>query len=147
MSVSEGGSTVSKEDLIKSITTGKPEPNSEELDSFKNLVNDWFKYDDQIRKLETAIKERKNYKKALNTKIQEFMMTYQYNDLNTQHGRIKSNVREVKVPIKITDIKDRIIKYKDMSGEELLNQIFNEERGTVVKKDIRRIIPKVSLTL
>lgn len=140
-------STASKDDLIASIEMGKPEPNSEELDNFKNLVNDWFKYDDQIRKLDIAIKERKNYQKALNNKIQDFMFTYQYNDLNTQHGRIKSNVREVKAPIKMSEIKDKILKYKELSGEELLNQIFNEERQTVVKKNIRRIIPRVSLTL
>jgi len=140
-------STSSKDDLIASIENGKPEPNSEELDTFKNLVNDWFKYDDQIRKLDTAIKERKNYQKALNSKIQDFMFTYQYNDLNTQHGRIKTNVREVKAPIKMSEIKDRILKYKDLSGEELLNQIFNEERQTIVKKNIRRIIPQVSLSL
>jgi hypothetical protein len=140
-------STASKDDLIASIERGKPEPNSEELDNFKNLVNDWFKYDDQIRKLDIAIKERKNYQKALNNKIQDFMFTYQYNDLNTQHGRIKSNVREVKAPIKMSEIKDKILKYKELSGEELLNQIFNEERQTVVKKNIRRIIPRVSLTL
>lgn len=137
----------SKEDLIALIEKGKPEPNSEELEAFKNLVNDWFKYDDQIRKLDIAIKERKNYQKALNSKIQDFMFLYQYNDLNTQHGRIKSNVREVKAPIKMSDIKDKILKYKDLSGSELLNQIFNEERQIVVKKNIRRIIPKVSLTL
>ena len=147
MSACDGGSTVSKDDLITSIATGKPEPNSEELDSFKNLVSEWFKYDDQIRKLNIAIKERKKYQKALNTQIQEFMFEYQYNDLNTQYGRIKSNVREVKVPIKITDVKDKIMKYKDMSGEELLNQIFNEERNTVVQKNLRRIIPKVSMTV
>lgn len=140
-------STASKDDLIASIERGKPEPNSEELETFKNLVNDWFKYDDQIRKLDIAIKERKNYQKALNSKIQDFMFTYQYNDLNTQHGRIKSNVREVKSPIKMSEIKDKILKYKELSGEELLNQIFNEERQTVVKKNIRRIIPRVSLTL
>ena len=26
------------------------EPTEDELETFKNLVNDWFKYDDQIRK-------------------------------------------------------------------------------------------------
>lgn len=145
MSVSNA--SIGADDLITSIVSDKPEPSNEELESFRNLVNDWFKFDDQIRKLETAIKERKNYQKALNNKIQEFMFKYQYNDLNTQHGRIKSNIREVKVPIKMSDIKEKIIKYKDLSGEELLNQIFNEERQTVVKKNIRRIIPKVSLTL
>lgn len=136
-----------EEDLITNIVAEKQEPTEEELDSFKNLVKDWFKFDDQIRKLEIAIKERKNYKKALNSKIQQFMIQYNYNDLNTQHGRIKSNVKEVKVPIKIGDIKDRILRHKDMSGEELLNQIFNEDRETVMKQNIQRIIPKVSLTI
>jgi hypothetical protein len=139
--------TMITDDLITTIVSTKPEPTNEELDSFKNLVNDWFKWDDQIRKLDTAIKERRKYQKALNTKIQEFMFTYQYNDLNTQHGRIKSNVKEVKLPIKITEIKDKILKHKDLSGEELLKQIFEEERQIIVKKNIRRIIPKVSLTL
>jgi len=140
-------SAIGTDDLITTIVSDKPEPSQEELESFRNLVHDWFKYDDQIRKLVIAIKERKNYQKALNSKIQDFMFKFQYNDLNTQHGRIKSNVKEVKVPIKMSEIKEKIIKYKDLSGEELLNQIFNEERQTVVKKNIRRIIPKVSLTL
>ena len=134
------------DNLIENIID-KPEPNEEELENFKNLVNDWFKYDDQIRKLIIAIKERKNYKKVLNNKIQDFMFTYKYNDLNTQHGRIKANIKEAKVPIKVTEIKDKIIQYKDLSGEELLNQIFNEERPKILKKNITRIIPKVSLTL
>jgi hypothetical protein len=134
------------DNLIEDIID-KPEPNEEELENFKNLVNDWFKYDDQIRKLIIAIKERKNYKKVLNNKIQDFMFTYKYNDLNTQHGRIKANIKEAKVPIKVTEIKDKIIQYKDLSGEELLNQIFNEERPKILKKNITRIIPKVSLTL
>lgn len=138
---------MSEEDLITDIVSDKREPTEEELDTFKNLVKDWFKFDDQIRKLDIAIKERKNYKKALNNNIQDFMIKYNYNDLNTQHGRIKSNVKETKVPIKIGDIKERILKHKDMSGEELLNQIFNEERETVMKQNIRRIIPKVSLTI
>ncbi len=42
------------------------EPTEEELETFKNLVNDWFKYDDQIRKLKIAMKERKNYQRGLN---------------------------------------------------------------------------------
>lgn len=138
---------MSEEDLITDIVSDKREPTEDELDTFKNLVKDWFKFDDQIRKLDIAIKERKNYKKALNNNIQDFMIKYNYNDLNTQHGRIKSNVKETKVPIKIGDIKERILKHKDMSGEELLNQIFNEERETVMKQNIRRIIPKVSLTI
>jgi hypothetical protein len=140
-------STVTTDDLITEIVSDKPEPTNEELDSFKNLVKDWFKYDDQIRKLIIAIKERKNYQKALNSKIQDFMFKFGYNDLNTQEGRLKANVKEVKVPVKINDVKDKILKNPDISGEELYNMIFNGDRPTVVKKNIKRIIPKVSLTL
>lgn len=134
-------------ELINDIVSIKKEPTTEELDNFKNLVNEWFKYDDQIRKLIIATKERKKHLNALNVQIQEFMISYNYNDLNTQQGRIKSNVKNVKLPVKMMDVKDKILKYKHLSGEELLNQIFNEERETIVKKNIRRIIPKVSLTL
>ena len=52
------------------------EPSPEELETFKNLVNDWFKYDDQIRKLSIAMKERKNYQRVLNNKIEDFMFNY-----------------------------------------------------------------------
>jgi hypothetical protein len=129
------------------INNKNAEPSEEELETFKNLVNDWFKYDDQIRKLSIAMKERKNYQGVLNKKIEEFMFNYKYNDLNTQHGRIKTNVKECKVPIKMNDIKNKIIKYNDLSGEELLKKIFDDERETITKKHIKRIIPKVSLTL
>ena len=132
------------EDIINEERT---EPSAEELETFKNLVNDWFKYDDQIRKLKIAMKERKNYQRVLNNKIEEFMFNYKYNDLNTQHGRIKTNIKECKVPIKMNDIKTKIIQYNNLSGEELLKRIFEEDRETVVKKNIKRIIPKVSLTL
>jgi hypothetical protein len=93
------------------------------------------------------MKERKNYQRVLNNKIEQFMFNYKYNDLNTQHGRIKTNVKECKVPIKMNDIKTKIMQYNNLSGEELLKRIFEEDRTTVVKKNIRRVIPKVSLTI
>ena len=115
----------SAESLVDDIINEeKKEPTEEELETFKNLVNDWFKYDDQIRKLNIAIKERKNYQRVLNNKIEEFMFSFKYNDLNTQHGRIKTNVKECKVPIKMNDIKTMIIKYNDLSGQDLLKRIF-----------------------
>jgi len=129
------------------INQEKVEPTADELETFKNLVNDWFKYDDQIRKLKIAMKERKNYQRALNNKIEEFMFNFKYNDLNTQHGRIKTNIKECIVPIKMNDIKTKIIQFKELSGEELLKRIFEEDRQTIVKKNIKRIIPRVSLTI
>ena len=139
-------SNTSVEDIVE-MTIQKTEPSSEELDTFKSFVSDWFKFDDQIRKLDIALKERKNYQRTLNKKIQDFIIQYGYNDLNTQHGRIKSNVREVKEPVKMKDVKQQLCDNKELTGEELYDLIFNAERKKTVKQSIRRIIPKVSLDL
>jgi hypothetical protein len=135
-------------DLIEDIIKTSSEPTTEEMDTFKNLVADWFKYDDAIRKLKIAIRERKTLQQALNNKIEEFMFKYNYNDLNTQNGRLKTNVKNVYKPINIKEVRDIINNNKHLTGEELLAKIFNkEEREMIVKKSIKRIIPKVSMSL
>lgn len=135
------------EEVIEEIIS-KTEPTKEELDTFKNLVMEWFKYDDIIRKLIVALKERKNHQRALNNKIEDFMFTYNYNDLNTQNGRLKATVRTSHKPINIKEIKEILENNKDLKGEELLSKIFNkEDRPVTTKKVIKRIIPKVSLSL
>ncbi len=60
---------------------------------------------------------------------------------------LRSILKNVKVPIKMTDIKAKIMQYDDSFGVELYKQIFEEDKETVVKQNIKRIIPKVSLTL
>ena len=135
-------------DLIDDIISTAKEPTVDEMDTFKNLVADWFKYDDAIRKLKIAIRERKTLQQVLNNKIEDFMFKYNYNDLNTQNGRLKTNVKNVYKPINIKEVREIINNNKHLTGEELLAKIFNkDEREMVVKKTIRRIIPKVSMSL
>jgi len=124
------------------------EPTSDELDTFKNLVSEWFKYDDVIRKLEVALKERKTLQRALNNKIEEFMFKYKYNDLNTQSGRIKACIRTSHKPINMKEIKELLLNNMELKGEDLLELINKkDDRPLIVKKTIKRIIPKVSLSL
>ena len=136
-------------DTIDNIINNTVEPTKDELDTFKNFVNEWFKYDDMIRKLEIAIKERKTLQRALNNKIEDFMFKYNYNDLNTQNGRLKATVKTSHKPINIREIKTILENNKELKGEELLDKIFNnkEDRPITTKKVIKRIIPKVSLSL
>lgn len=137
-------------DLIETIISNNniEEPTEEELETFKIWVQDWFKYDDAIRKLKIAIRERKVLQQVLNSKIENFMFKYNYNDLNTQNGRLKTNVRSVYKPINIKEIKDIINSNKNLTGEELLSKIFNKENRPVIeKKTIKRIIPKVSMNI
>ena len=137
-------------DLIEDIISNRniEEPNEEELETFKIWVQDWFKYDDAIRKLKIAIRERKVLQQVLNSKIENFMFKYNYNDLNTQNGRLKTNIRSVHKPVNIKEIKDIITNNINLTGEELLSKIFNKENRPVVeKKSIKRIIPKVSMNI
>ena len=133
------------DDIIKSTTN---EPTSDEMEVFKTWVTDWFKIDDAIRKLKIAIRERKTLQNVLNNKIEDFMFKYNYNDLNTQNGRLKTNVRNIHKPINIKDVRDIINNNKHLSGEELLEKIFNkDDRPIIQKKSIKRVIPKVSMSL
>jgi len=123
------------------------EPTPEELEEFKARVAEWTKLDDQVRKLIIAVKERRTHQKALSDGIQIFMNKYGYDNLNTNYGRIIHSVRKVKQPLKISEIKDLITKENTLSGENLIKAIFETERPTHEKQIIRRVIPKVSMSL
>lgn len=122
-----------------------PQPSSEELDMFKQQVQQWAKLDDQMRKLSVALRERRVQQKALGSKIQEFMVQYSYDNLNTNTGRIRSTVRQVKQPMKLNEIKEKV---KQIAGTEIADKIFDEEgRPLVERRSLRRIVPKVDMTL
>lgn len=127
--------------------TNTPVPTEEELNLFRQRVSEWTKLDDMIRKLTTAIRERKVHQKAITQKIEEFMTKYGYDNLNTQQGRIQHKVRQVKQPLKITDVRTMILEHQGLSGEELVKKIFEAERPVEEKKSLRRIVPKVSMSL
>lgn len=124
-------------------------PDDEALEMFKQQVSEWLKLDEQVQKLNIAIRERRIHQKALSTKIQEFMIKYGYNNLNTAQGIIKSNVRNVKVPLKLTSVRSELEKLGDqqISASELLKRLFDAERPTVVKQSLNRRKPNVSMNL
>lgn len=127
----------------------KPIPTTEDLTNFKNQVAEWMKLDDQVHKLAIAIRERRIHQKALSTKIQEFMIEYGYDNLNTTQGIVKSNVRNCKVPLKLATVKTEIEKLGDttISASELLKKLFEAERPVVIKQSLTRRVPKVSMQL
>jgi predicted nucleic acid-binding Zn-ribbon protein len=144
-----------------------PKPSAEETDLFKQQVAEWLKLDDQVRKLNIAIRERRTHQRALSTKVQEFMIKYKYDNLNTTQGVIKSNVRTVRQPLKLGDVRTKLdemfneVVIESTSGEntlqdhsevytklkEMIEKIFDGERPTVVKQSLNRRIPKVSMSL
>lgn len=119
------------------------QPTQEELDDFKAKVSEWTKLDEQIKKLNIAIRERKVHQKVLSNGIQTFMNKFGYGNLNTNQGRIVYTVRKCKQPIKISEVK-RILQERD---ETLAKELFEGDRPVVEKQSIRRIVPRVSMNL
>lgn len=134
-------------DVVEETLDSNESPSEEELADFRGKVSEWMKMDDQIRKLEIAIRERKVHQRALSEGIQTFMDKYGYDNLNTNQGRIRHSCRIVKLPVKMTEVKEKLLEYKELTGEELFKKIFESERPTKENKKIRRIIPKVSMNL
>jgi hypothetical protein len=124
-----------------------PIPTEEDLSLFRQRVSEWTKLDDVIRKLTTALRERKVHQKAITQKIEEFMSNYGYDNLNTQQGRIQHKVRQVKQPLKLADVRTMILEHNGLSGEDLIKKIFEAERPIEEKKSLKRIVPKVSMSL
>ena len=118
-----------------------------EISDFKNMTQEWFKLDDQIKKLNIAIKERKKHKNILDKSVKEFMTKFDYEDLNTSFGRLRVKSKETTIPVKIKEIKNSILEYKNLSGEELIDKIFYQDRKKTTKQNIRRVIDTSPLNL
>jgi seryl-tRNA synthetase len=125
------------------------QPTESELEEFKQQFSEWIKMDDQIRKLEIAMKERKTHKKALEKKVCEFMTKFKYDNLNTKHGQIKCNIKMIPQPVKYSKIKTTIFD-SNMSPDEIIKGLKNmivSDVPKVKKENLRRIMPKVSMNL
>ncbi len=127
----------------------KVKPTEEELDDFKLKVSEWVKLDEQVRKLMIAIRERKIHQRVLSEYIQNFMNKFNYDNLNTQHGVIKNNTRNVKQQLKIKDIRGKILELGDepIRPSEIIEKILDCDLPIISKKNLKRIQPKVSFSL
>ena len=139
---------IEREVLEDSEDENQEGPTDTELEDFKAKVSEYLKLDDQVRKLNIAIRERRVHLRVLSEKIQTFMNRHEIGTLNTQHGeRIHHKIRQTKIPVKIMDVKEVLLEKRHLTGEQLFKELFESDRPTKEVKSIRRVIPKVSLNL
>jgi flagellar basal body-associated protein FliL len=114
-------------------------PTQEELDEFKNYVKAWMDIDNSVKKLQALVKERNSMKQEITSRITNFMKKYNIEELNTREGKIKFSVRKTKVPVKKTDIKNKLIEYfpQAQAAEDLANKVFESNQYTE-KQSLRR---------
>ena len=137
------------EDEIVEETLQQRQPTEEEKEDFKNKMTEWLKIDEQIKKLAIAIRERKRLQNVLNTYIKDFMYKYNYEDVNINNCKVRARKKESLKPLKVVDIKNKMLEYKDMNGEQLVEKIFDPtNREKYFKDSLTRVMPRIrNLTL
>tara|TARA_Y100000389_G_scaffold197147_1_gene231193 strand:- start:3023 stop:3436 length:414 start_codon:yes stop_codon:yes gene_type:complete len=133
---------MSESEIIEDTLTDK-QPTEDELQDFKNKMAEWLKMDEQINKLSIAIRERRRLQNALSGYIKDFMFKFNYNDVSINNAKVKARQRETLVPLKVNDIKAKLLEYKNLKGEELVNMIFDNREKKVVNT-VKRVIPKIN---
>lgn len=123
---------------------------SDTLEEFKDMVSQFVKYDDDIRKMRIAIKERTRVLQILEPKIVEFMNNNNVEDVTIANGvlgRLKCQKQKVQRPgTSRINVRKAVMDSKDID-EGLKRSILgldgggSEENVMFVSK-IKRHIPK-----
>lgn len=117
-------------------------PDDTLLEEFKNQARMWIELDNQIEKLQQAIRDRRALKNKLTEKILRFMGKYNIEDVNLKNiCRLRYCVTHVRPPVSKDDIKKRLLdNYGKVSNiEELAELIFARQEQKIEKVSLRRM--------
>ena len=113
------------------------EINDNELKDFKVRVKQWLEIDEEIKKMETKIKEMKKLKnKTLEPQITSFMRTYNISDLNTDNGKLRCNERNTKKSLNKNNIRENLsqVIQDSVKLDQAMNLILNNREVVTTYK-------------
>ena len=113
------------------------EINQNDLQDFKIKVKQWLTIDEEVKKMETKIKEMKKLKnKTLEPQITSFMRTYNISDLNTDNGKLRCNERNTKKSLNKNNIRDNLsqVIQDSVKLDQAMNLILNNREVVTTYK-------------
>jgi uncharacterized protein YigA (DUF484 family) len=111
------------------------------MDSFRQHVKAWMQIDDQVRELQSTLRVRRKLQKQLTNNILDFMRLHNIEDLNTQNGTLRYQVRLVKAPVNHEIIKSRLSGCIEPTKlDEVCTRLF-QPREKVERVSLRRMRP------
>lgn len=140
--------TYLKQQQANQQTTGRVEqalvhaPDNMSLEEFKHQVKMWLELDNQVKKMNEVLKEKKAVQKILTEKILSFMARYNIEDLNTKDGKLRYKVTQVKPTVKQTAIKKKLQDFFDYDKElasKVMKAVFEGPEEKVEKPSLRRL--------
>ena len=111
---------------------------NKKIEKLKEMVEKWIKYNNNIKKLQKAIKDQNKLKNEIYPKIKEYMETNNIQDLTTKDGKIKYEVSNRKAPLNKKNIQKQLVKY--FQNENDANNVVNylmDNREVIVSSKVR----------
>ena len=113
------------------------EKQKEEL---QNYVKEWLKYDDEIKTLQDAIKERKKQKNEIGKILINFMDTNNIPHFNLSDGKLIFAKSEHTQPVNIKFLKETLSSAPSLNVEQYQNLLnfIESKRGKKVTTRLKR---------
>ena len=119
------------------------EINPVQLEVFKEKVKEWLSLDDDIKTLNSHIKERKKRKNDLTPEILDFMNKHKIEDMNSDGHKLKYAESKVKKPINKDYIQKQLTNFlKNTQQADQATDFILNNRETTTKIRLKRINKK-----
>ena len=112
----------------------------QQKEELQNYVKEWLKYDDEIRTLQEAIKERKKHKNDIGKVLINIMDTNNIPHFNLSDGKLIFAKSEHTQPVNIQFLKNTLSE-SPMLNEEQYQNLFNfieSKRGKKITTRLKR---------
>lgn len=104
------------------------------------IIKEWVKIDDDIMKLQTDMKKKKEYKKKISLELLNVMKTHNLDEFDITDYKIVRNVKKVKMPINKKHILKCLESYckNEEDKTELSNLILNTREEKIKEMIIKK---------
>lgn len=114
-----------------------------DIDKFKQMCKQWLALNDDIKKLQTAIKVRREFQNQLTPKMMIYMKEEQIEDLDTGDGKLRYTISNRKLPLNKDNIQKKLAEYfKDNKKAENVTTFLMENRDIVKAERLSRTVVK-----
>ena len=122
-------------------TSQSKQTEQKDVDQFKQVCKQWLALNDDIKKLQQAIKVRRQFQSELTPKMMVFMKEKQIEDLDTGDGKLKYKITNRKLPLNKDNIQKKLTEYfKDKKQAESVATYLIENRDIVKSERLSRTV-------
>ena len=107
------------------------------LQQFRQYVTGWIELDNGIKKLQLALKEKREVKNKVAARIMEFMMQHDVEDVNIRDVRLRYKVVQAKTSLTQKQIKERLME-RLPDAQKHVDEAFHSQ-GVIDRPTLRRL--------